>query len=372
MQETTPQETGAGARVVVAMSGGVDSSATAALMCEQGYDVIGISMRLYATKDPENARGCCSPDDLFDARAVSARLGIPFYVSNDQEVFKERVIGYFVQEYLRGRTPNPCVLCNDHLKFDVLLARAESLQAVFLATGHYARILNEDGRWKLLRGVDRKKDQSYFLFGLKRELLSRVRFPLGGMTKAETRALASRFELATANKPESQDICFVGSKNYAEIVESMVAEAELTPGEFIHENGQVLGRHEGIHRFTVGQRKGLGLSYHEPLFVKEIRPESGAVIVGSRESLITLGLSASRANWLRWETPPAEFDADIQVRYRSEPVPAHIRVIDDGAGFEAEFATTEGAISPGQAAVLYDGDEVIGGGWIERTLQGVG
>lgn len=357
-------------RVVVAMSGGVDSSVTAALLKQQGYDVVGISMRLYAVEKEENARGCCSPDDLYDARSVCARLDVPFYVSNDQAIFRERVIQYFVDEYLRGRTPNPCVMCNDHLKFDVLLSRTASLRGEFLATGHYARIERVEGeeRFALLRGVDTGKDQSYFLFGLSRGLLERIRFPLGGMTKAEARAHAERLGLPTADKPESQEICFVGGKSYAELVEQITSSSALKPGRFVHEDGRVMGEHPGIHRFTIGQRKGLGLSYHEPLYVKEIDPVTGDVVVGPKEAIISRGLKASRANWLRWESPPESFEAWVQVRYRSRPVRAQVRVVDEGRGFEAEFASTAGAISPGQAAVIYEGDEVLGGGWIERTL----
>lgn len=214
--------------------------------------------------------------------------------------------------------------------------------------------------------MDASKDQSYFLFGMRRELLAQVRFPLGGMTKAQTRALAERYGLPTADKPESQEICFVPGNDYASVVESLAGERALMPGEIVHEDGRVLGRHDGIHRFTVGQRRGLGLSHHEPLFVKEIRPDTGAVVVGPRGAAISLGLSASRANWLRWPTPPGPFEASVQVRYRAKPLPA--RIVPRGDGFEAELAVPEGAVTPGQAAVIYDGDEVIGGGWIERAL----
>lgn len=353
-------------RVVVAMSGGVDSSVVAALLHSQGQDVVGISMRLYATSHGTPGKSCCSPDDLLDARSVASVFGFPFYVANYQKEFQERIVNYFVEEYRLGRTPSPCVLCNDHLKFDTLLERMRALDGKYLATGHYARTVEIDGRTALLRGKDRQKDQSYFLFGLKREVLSSIRFPLGEMTKDEVRGIALDLGVPTATKRESQDICFVAGGDYADFVEARLEADEIRPGNFVlGSSGAILGTHTGIHRFTVGQRRGLGVAYPEPLYVKSIDAKTGDVVVDVAEAIGTLTFKVDRVNWQRWETPPEEVEAEIQIRYRHVPVKG--RVITRGcAEGEAivELEAPESGVTPGQAAVFYQGDEVLGGGWV--------
>ena len=352
-----------GDRGVVAMSGGVDSSVTAALLVKEGHDVVAVSMRLYETA-PRSDRSCCSPDDLFDARSVAAMLDVPFYVANYVDAFRERVIDYFVDEYRRGRTPNPCVACNNHLKFDVLLGRARALGGSWLATGHYARVVHEDGRWKLMRGVDANKDQSYFLYGLPRAELPRIRFPLGGLTKDEVRDMAAAHDLPTAQKKESQEICFVTGSSYKEFVRERLERDEVKPGRFVLEDGTVVGQHEGLHQFTVGQRRGLGIAWSEPLYVLELRTDVGDVLVGPRRGLETRSFQVDRCNWLRWEEPPALFESLVQIRYRAKPVPAQVTVGQGGA-VHVEFETPQYAVAPGQVAVFYHGDEVLGGGFIE-------
>jgi tRNA-specific 2-thiouridylase len=356
-------------RVVVAMSGGVDSSVAAALLARAGRDVVGIAMRLYATPSASFTKSCCSPDDLFDARMVADALDVPFYVANYEREFRERVVAYFIDEYRRGRTPNPCVACNDHLKFDVLLDRALALGASTLATGHYARVDASGERPVLRRAVDDTKDQSYFLFGIPRDALSRIAFPLGEMTKDEVRAYARELDLETADKPESQEICFVHGESYKEFVARKLAEGEATPGDLVHEDGRVLGHHDGIHNFTVGQRKGLGISFHEPLFVKAIRPDSGAVVVGPRSSLGARGLVAERCNWLSFERPPGPLECDVKIRHRGAPTRALLTVGADASTAFVEFDQPMDAVTPGQAAVFYRGDEVLGGGWIEEARR---
>lgn len=353
-------------RVVVAMSGGVDSSVTAAILARQGYDAVGISMRLYSTPQEQYTKSCCSPDDLFDARAVADSLSIPFYVANYEDEFQRRVISYFVDEYRRGRTPNPCVACNDHLKFDILLKRSLALGAKFLATGHFARIDRSGDTPKLLRGVDRNKDQSYFLFGLPRKALERIMFPLGEMTKEQVRDVAGEMGLETAKKPESQEICFVGGGDYKEFVADLLDERDQTPGQIVTEEGEVLGEHDGIHQFTIGQRRGLGISYHEALYVKAIRPDDGTVVVGARGDLMSRGLIAERCNWLSFERPSGPLECSVKIRYAGEPVPALVTVGDDAATAFVEFEQPQRAVTPGQAAVFYRGEEVLGGGWIEE------
>lgn len=352
-------------RVVVAMSGGVDSSVVAAALHDAGEDVVGISMRLYATPAAAG-KSCCSPDDLYDAREVAAERGFPFYVANYQELFKQRVMDYFVDEYRRGRTPSPCILCNDHLKFDVLLDRMTRLGGASLATGHYARIEDRGDRFALLRGVDRTKDQSYFLFGLQRSDLARIQFPLGDKTKAEVREMAVALGLVTADKPESQDICFIGSGHYADFVEERLSPEDLRPGSIVREStGETLGTHSGVHRFTVGQRRGLGIAAEAPLYVKSVDAATGTVFVGTKDEVAMRTFQLDRCNWLRWDVPPDRFEAQVQVRYRHNASDALVAVDpDDPARATVTLAAGEGGIAPGQAAVLYDDDEVLGGGWI--------
>ncbi len=353
-------------RVVIAMSGGVDSSVAAAMLHDDGYDAVGISMRLYATPQENYSKSCCSPDDLFDARMVADTLGIPFYVANYQDAFRERVIDYFVEEYRHGRTPNPCVACNNHLKFDILLKRSLALGSSYLATGHFARIDRSGDVPKLLKGADPNKDQSYFLFGLPREALGRIMFPLGHMTKDEVRERARKMDLETAEKPESQEICFVAGGDYKDFVKKKLDEEGTTPGVIKHVDGTVLGEHDGIHGFTVGQRKGLGISHHEPLYVQAIRPGDGTVVVGPKSGLFARGLVAERCNWLSFERPNGPLQCQAKIRYRSEPVPALVTVGADAATAFVEFEEPQRAVTPGQAVVFYNGDEVLGGGWIEE------
>ncbi len=356
-------------RVVVAMSGGVDSSVTAGILAEEGYDAVGISMRLYSTPQDSYTKSCCSPDDLFDARAVADSLSIPFYVANYEDEFQKRVISYFIEEYRRGRTPNPCVACNDHLKFDILLKRSLALGAKYLATGHFARIDRSGDEPRLLRGVDRGKDQSYFLFGLPRQALGRIMFPLGGMTKEQVREIAHQMGLETADKPESQEICFVGGGDYKQFVADALAKREHTPGKIVTESGEILGEHDGIHNFTVGQRRGLGISYHKALYVKAIRPDDGTVVVGGNEVLMDRGLVAERCNWLSFDRPAGPLECSVKIRYAGEPVPALVTVGDDARTAFVEFEEPQRAVTPGQAAVFYRGEEVLGGGWIEESRK---
>jgi len=354
-------------RIVIAMSGGVDSSVAAALLAEEGHDAVGISMRLYSTPQEDYSKSCCSPDDLFDARIVASSLGIPFYVANYEEQFKEVVIDYFVDEYARGRTPNPCVMCNNHLKFDILLSRSLALGSEYLATGHFARI-DRSGEFPVLRtGLDANKDQSYFLFGLPREALGRILFPLGEMTKEDVRVHARRLELETADKKESQEICFVAGGNYKKFVQERLDKQGTRPGHLVLEDGTIVGKHDGIHQFTIGQRRGIGIASEEPLFVKAIRVDEGNVVVGTKSELFSKGLVAKRCNWLSFEHPPSTFECEVRIRYRAKLVAASVTVGKDSGTVSVEFAEPQRAVTPGQAVVFYRGDEVLGGGYIEES-----
>jgi tRNA-specific 2-thiouridylase len=352
------------------MSGGVDSSVAAALLAEQGHDVIGVSMQLYdnsrMTESGQRAFGtCCTIDDLYDARRVAATIGIPHYIVNFESQFGEHVISNFVREYVAGRTPIPCSHCNSDLKFAELLDRAKAYDADQLATGHYARIERDAaGRYHLYRGADNSKDQTYFLFSLTQQQLSRAAFPVGHLDKDTVREHARRLNLHVTQKPDSQEICFVPDGDYAAFIERRAPEA-ARPGTVVDHDGRVLGTHGGVHRFTVGQRKGLGLSSSEPLYVLAIKPEAAQVVVGSRDDLGRASLTASGVNWIGGVGPTEWTRVHAQIRHRHAAAPARIRLSPDLLRAELEFDAPQTAITPGQAVVFYEGEEVLGGGWID-------
>lgn len=349
-------------RIVVAMSGGVDSSVAAGLLAEAGHDVVGVSMQLYDNR--QGFGSCCTIDDLNDARRVAAHLGLPHYIVNFESHFHRHVQQDFLDEYARGRTPIPCAHCNSEVKFQELLQRAGGFGASHLATGHYARVeRGEDGRARLFRGRDRAKDQSYFLFSLSQAQLAQALFPVGDLTKDQVRHEAARLGLGVAGKPDSQEICFVPGGDYAAFLEKE-APALATAGAIVDTRGETLGTHGGVHRFTVGQRKGLGLSAGVPLYVVHIDAAAQRVTVGPRDALDKPSLRASRVNWIAGAPPDGEIEAEVQIRHRHVAAPARVRARDDGRA-DAMFETPQSAITPGQAAVFYRGDEVLGGGWID-------
>jgi tRNA-uridine 2-sulfurtransferase len=364
--------------IAVAMSGGVDSSAAAAILAHSGENVVGLTLHLWdqtrlagkhGIPDAPKAGRCCSIDDVYDARRVAEDLGIPYYVVNQEERFERDVVRPFVDEYLAGRTPIPCSLCNNHIKFDQLLKTARSIGAEHIATGHYA--VNEfdemRGRWILKRPADRAKDQTYFLFGLTQEQLSRTLFPLGHMTKPEVREAARQHGLRLAEKPDSQEICFIPGGDYKQFLTAYLEEQgermPETAGELVAASGEVMGRHEGISNFTVGQRKGLGVASPSPLYVLNIDPASHRVTVGADAELATRTLRARQLNWISIAELTGPMRVRAKIRHRHEPAWATL----EPAGPDevvATFDEPQRAVTPGQSAVFYDGDEVAGGGWI--------
>jgi len=380
--------------IAVAMSGGVDSSTVAAMLRAEGHNVVGLTMQLWNQRRlagregmPEQVQGrCCSIDDVYDARRVAEELGIPYYVVNHEERFERDVVRPFIDEYVSGRTPIPCSLCNNHLKFDQLLITARQIGADMLATGHYARckFSPERNRWLLRRAADASKDQTYFLFGLTQEQLSRTLFPLGEMRKPEVRELARQHHLALAEKPDSQEICFVPGGDYKRFIDAYLAEqGEQLPdtsGELVTTDGRVLGQHEGVHNFTVGQRKGLGVATGSRLYVININGAEGKVTVGGNDDLLSRTLIARDVNWIAIESLTDPIRVSAKIRHRHEPAPAVLEPAPgppERAGFarsgvengevRVTFDEPQRAITPGQAVVFYDGDLVVGGGWIAES-----
>jgi tRNA-specific 2-thiouridylase len=352
---------------VAALSGGVDSATAAAMLVAEGREVVGITMRLYDAAGTEASAGgrCCGPRDIEDARRVCRHLGIPFYVVDFQADFERTVMDDFTEAYLRGETPNPCVRCNQHIKFTPLLKRARALGAEVVATGHYARLERQNGHIVLRRGVDHRKDQSYFLFSMPPEELEAVAFPLGHLSKDEVRIKADELGLPNAHKKDSQEICFVPDGDYAGFVEERAPLIGLTipvAGDIVDESGAVLGRHKGIHRYTVGQRRGLGdlNTQGNPVYVVRIDRERNQVVVGSKEAARVQTIEVGDLRWLGRD-PEAHFETTVQVRHRAKPVPCKVTV--DG-GIARVALDADVTASPGQAAVFYDGDAVRGGGWI--------
>jgi tRNA-uridine 2-sulfurtransferase len=356
------------ARVVVGMSGGVDSSATAALLLEQGYDVVGITLKLWPQDCLSRAEDkCCGPQAVMDARAVCHKLGVPYYLIDEAAEFQTRVIDYFAAEYKAGRTPNPCVLCNQNLKFGRLLQRADQLGAQYIATGHFARLEKspKGARTLLKRGRDLRKDQSYFLFSLRQEQLARALFPLGDKTKSDTREVARHCRLKTADKEESMEICFVPDNDYGRFLQQAKL-AQPHRGEIVDLQGRVLGHHQGIEFYTIGQRKGLGISFTKPLYVIELDAAANRVVVGDDSALEQDEFSVERCNWIAFEAPPASLQATVKIRYAHAGAAATVTPLP-GNGARVKFDSPQRAITPGQAAVFYQDDLVLGGGWITRA-----
>jgi len=357
-------------RVVVAMSGGVDSSVAAALLVEQGYDVVGMMMRLWSEDTVAGGahNRCCTPDQMADARRIAARLGIPFYVLDTQEVFRNTIVEFFIDQHRQGVTPNPCLECNRHIRFHFLQQNALALDADYLATGHYARVARgEDGRFVLKQGIDPHKDQSYVLSVLGQEQLAHALFPVGEYSKSEVRQFAERFGLPTASKKDSQDLCFIGDNNYRRFLTDYAPEV-MIPGPIVRQNGEVLGQHNGLVNYTIGQRKGLNVPSHEPLYVIGTNPYRNAVIVGTMDELGQSSLTAKRVSWVSGTTPAEPFRAQVKIRYKATPAAAWVEPLTD-ARMAVRFDEPLRDITPGQGAVVYDGDRVLGGGIIERPVE---
>lgn len=353
------------ARVVVGMSGGVDSSVAAALLVEQGYDVTGMMLRLWSEDGTELANRCCTPQAMALARRVAAYLEIPFYALDVREVFRRRIVQYFLDGYAQGETPNPCLMCNRHIRFGALLDHARALGADSLATGHYARLEKSGENIALLRAVDRSKDQSYVLGALRKAQLARALFPIGEYTKEEVRELARRFGLPTAERPDSQDLCFLAGGDYRDFLARHIPDS-LQPGPILDPGGQQLGAHRGLAAYTIGQRKGLGLSSPQPLYVIDKQPETNSLIVGPKEGLGSGRLTARQAHWLLDEPPRAGLQATVQVRYHAAEHAATVSPLP-GEAFEAVFERPLHGATPGQAAVVYTGEQLAAFGIIETA-----
>ncbi len=351
-------------RVVIGMSGGVDSSAAAALLLEQGYDVVGITLKLWPQDCVSRAEDkCCGPQAVTDARSVCHKLGIPYYLIDEADAFQKQVISYFAEEYKAGRTPNPCVMCNEKLKFGALIDRARQLGGDYIATGHFARLeKRDDGRILLKKGCDPRKDQSYFLFSLRQNQLAHSMFPLGSLTKQDTRQVARECQLKTADKEESMEICFVPDKDYGKFL-STAGLVEKHRGKIVDLAGNVLGYHDGIEFYTIGQRKGLGLSTPKPIYVIELDASRNRVVVGDDSALDRTEFTVRNCNWIPFDDPPGEIQASAKIRYNHPGTPATIHPMPGGQA-KVTLHTPQRAVTPGQACVFYDGDLVVGGGWI--------
>jgi tRNA-uridine 2-sulfurtransferase len=360
-------------KVVIAMSGGVDSSVCAAMMKDEGFDCVGMTMRLWKGPEAEamscSSKSCCGAESVEDARLVAETVGIPYYAINFKEEFWSEVVEVFAEEYFAGRTPSPCILCNEKLKFSTLFQKALDIGASKVCTGHYAKITFDkgSGRWNLERGFDRSKDQSYFLFSMTQDQLSKTLFPLGGFTKPQIREMAGAKELVNANKPESMDICFIPDGKYASFLERHFKTKIPKKGEIHDLEGNILGAHSGIHNFTIGQRKGLGVSSSEPLYVQKIDPETSVVTLAPKEACLFSRCSLERMNWISHDLKPGQsVEATVKIRSRGKEALCTVKAQENGTA-ELIFSEKQLAVTPGQAAVFYLGEKVLGGGWIERA-----